>query len=196
MSTQPTLYDTTGTDASTQQAMAQMIAGNMGANQPFKVTGPFAQTVLGMAQGQNALDFEATPPSNTAAATPTGAAANTATGNGFWDNVLNAMSAGGGGSSFFGAGPASQAAAAGSGGTGAAAAAGGANPQTLQQYRDAGAAAQAASTPVTNWIQAHAANWGLIFLGVVLGVGALLISQKDTVINVSKKVGEIGALAA
>ena len=196
MSTQPTLYDTTGTDASTQQAMAQMIAGNMAANQPFKVTGPFAQTVLGMAQGQNALDFGATPSPNTAAATPTGAAANTNTGNSWWDNVLNAMSAGGGGSSFFGAGPASQAAAAGSGGIGAAAAAGGANPQTLQQYQQAGQAGAAAAAPVQTWIQAHAGNWGLVILGVVLGVGALLISQKDTIINVSKKVGEIGTLAA
>jgi hypothetical protein len=66
----------------------------------------------------------------------------------------------------------------------------------LQQYGQAGQAGAAATSPVTNWIQGHAGNWGLIILGVVLGVGALLISQKDTIITVGKKVGELGALAA
>jgi hypothetical protein len=193
---QPTVYDTTGTDVATQQAMAQMIAGNMAASQPFSVVGPYATTVLAQAQGQNALDFGASPPAqaNATSVQPTGAA-NSSTGNSWLDNILNAMSAGGGAGGFA-AGPAAQAAAAGSGGAGAAAAAGGANPQTLKQYTDAGQAGAAATSPVTTWIQAHAGNWGLILLGVVLGVGALLISQKDTIINISKKVGEAGALAA
>ena len=191
---QPTIYDTTGTDAATQSAMAQMVADNMAANQPFSVTGPFAANVLSIAQGQNLTDFGQTS-TNTTTVTPTGAAANTATGNSWWDNMLDAMSAGGGAGGFA-SGPAAQASAAGSGGTGAASAAGGANPQTLQQYGQAGQAGAAATSPVTNWIQGHAGNWGLIILGVVLGVGALLISQKDTIITVGKKVGELGALAA
>lgn len=58
-----------------------------------------------------------------------------------------------------------------------------------------------ASTPSPGtWLESHAANWGLIVLGVLLGIGALLISQKDTIINVGTKaagvVGKVAEVAA
>lgn len=46
------------------------------------------------------------------------------------------------------------------------------------------------------WLQDHMANYGLIALGIVLAVGALLISQKSTIVNVGKQAAEIAAVAA
>jgi hypothetical protein len=42
------------------------------------------------------------------------------------------------------------------------------------------------STSTTNWISSHMANYGLVFFGGVLIVGALLISQRETVIKLAK----------
>lgn len=52
-------------------------------------------------------------------------------------------------------------------------------------------AAKAAATP--NYLETHAANWGLIALGVVLGVGALLISQKETIVQIGTTVAKVAA---
>lgn len=45
---------------------------------------------------------------------------------------------------------------------------------------------------VTGWIQSHLGNWGLITIGVILGLGALLISQKQTLITVGKQAAKAG----
>jgi hypothetical protein len=41
---------------------------------------------------------------------------------------------------------------------------------------------------IPGWIDSHAGNWGIIILGGVLILGALLISQKDTVLKVASAV--------
>lgn len=44
------------------------------------------------------------------------------------------------------------------------------------------------SNPVTKWIQSVIGNYTLIAIGIVLAIGALLISQRKTIIQVTKDV--------
>ena len=44
---------------------------------------------------------------------------------------------------------------------------------------------QAASS-ATSWIQANLANYGIVVMGAILVLGALLVSQKETVLKVSQ----------
>jgi len=62
-------------------------------------------------------------------------------------------------------------------------------------YNSVGATLSTAMQPATNaatsnwftdWITTHAANYGLIIVGGVLIIGALLISQKEQVISLAK----------
>ena len=46
------------------------------------------------------------------------------------------------------------------------------------------------------WLQNHMANYGLIALGIILAIGALLISQKSTIVNIGKQAAQIAAVAA
>ena len=57
-----------------------------------------------------------------------------------------------------------------------------------------GQAAATTKAAASSFIQAHAANWGLVILGVVLGVGALLISQKETIVQIGKTTAKAAAL--
>lgn len=63
-----------------------------------------------------------------------------------------------------------------------------------QMLMNPGEAVNAATASGSSFLQAHAANWGLIFLGVVLGVGALLISQKETIIQIGKTTAKAAAV--
>ncbi len=44
----------------------------------------------------------------------------------------------------------------------------------------------AANTGFLSWLQAHAGSWGIVIMGAVLVAGALMISSKETVLNVPK----------
>ena len=57
-----------------------------------------------------------------------------------------------------------------------------------------GQAADTTKAAASSFIQAHAANWGLVILGVVLGVGALLISQKETIVQIGKTTAKAATL--
>lgn len=61
----------------------------------------------------------------------------------------------------------------------------GASP-TIQKIAPAGTS----SNSITDWINSHAANWTIVGVGIVLGLGALLISQKQTAIQIVSKLGE------
>jgi len=52
------------------------------------------------------------------------------------------------------------------------------------------AGAKAVTGSIGDWISAHIGGYGLVFFGAILIVGALIISQKDTVIKVAKGVAE------
>lgn len=56
-------------------------------------------------------------------------------------------------------------------------------------------AVQNATPGFAGWLQDHAANWGLIVLGVLLAIGALLISQRETIISVGKEAAKVAAVA-
>lgn len=47
-----------------------------------------------------------------------------------------------------------------------------------------------------SWFQSNYANWGLIALGVILAIGALLISQKETIVNIGETAAKAAAVAA
>jgi len=65
-----------------------------------------------------------------------------------------------------------------------------ANPNSpMQQAQVLGGPGTAGST-VQGWFAAHLGNYGLVALGVLLGLGALLISNKDTIVNVGTKVAK------
>ena len=51
-------------------------------------------------------------------------------------------------------------------------------------------ATSSATGAIGDWISAHIGGYGLVFFGAILIVGALIISQKDTVIKVAKGVAE------
>jgi len=51
-------------------------------------------------------------------------------------------------------------------------------------------ATSSATSAIGDWISAHIGGYGLVFFGAILIVGALIISQKDTVIKVAKGVAE------
>jgi hypothetical protein len=61
------------------------------------------------------------------------------------------------------------------------------NPNSPVQQAQVGS-----GSSITTWISAHMGNWGLIGIGVVLGLGALLISQKQTLITVGKQAAKMG----
>lgn len=111
----------------------------------------------------------------------------------WWDNVLNAMSASGGASGVA-SGVAAQQAAAGSTPGSVSEAAGGGAPTTTSGYVSSAQSANAATSTALGWVQANLANYGLVILGVVLGVGALLVSQKSTIVNVGKTAAKVAAL--
>lgn len=75
------------------------------------------------------------------------------------------------------------------GGAATIAANGGTSPTTLA----AGGAANApnanlgptSTTTVTGWLQSHLANYGLVVMGALLVLGALLISQRDNIAKVA-----------
>ncbi len=48
----------------------------------------------------------------------------------------------------------------------------------------------AASSGIIGWIQSNIANYGVVLMGAVLVLGALLVSQKNTVITLSKTLAE------
>lgn len=110
-----------------------------------------------------------------------------------WDNFLTALSASGGAGGVA-SGAASQAAAAGSSPGSVAESAGGGNPTSLAAYGQSANAANAVNTSALSWLQSNLANYGLVILGVVLGVGALLVSQKSTIVNVGKTAAKVAAL--
>lgn len=139
MATTPKTYSADSADPQFLNQMAQMIAGDMGSNTPFKVTGPQAQTVLDLAKQQNQQDMGATSP-------------------GFGTIVLPSNMP---------------------------------NDAITQELKKNVASA---NQPIGQWFQSNFANYSLIVLGIVLGVGALLISQKETIIQVGKSAGKAAEL--
>lgn len=68
-----------------------------------------------------------------------------------------------------------------------------------QQSQPAAPAKSSSSSGVLGWlfggltgVTDFLPNAGLVLLGVVLGVGALLVSQKQTIVKVAAKAGELG----
>lgn len=55
------------------------------------------------------------------------------------------------------------------------------------------AIADKAKSAMGDWISAHAGNYGLIIFGALLALGALLISQRETVLKVAKTAAEVSA---
>lgn len=49
---------------------------------------------------------------------------------------------------------------------------------------------------ITGWLTENAGNYGLVILGALLAVGALLISQKDNITTVVEQGAKIAAVAA
>jgi hypothetical protein len=66
------------------------------------------------------------------------------------------------------------------------------NPNNPEQQQQIGSGA-AVSNGVANWVQSHAANYGLVVLGALLALGALLISQRQTIVQVGKIAAEVAA---
>lgn len=189
---QPNVYDTTGLGGSDFTQMAQLLAADINnPNSPgYSIIGPNSAQLQNAAFAINGNQIAGT---NQLAAVPvtapnTSAAGNPTQSQSTWDNILDVLSHGGGASSFA-TGPAEQAAAAG----GQQAAGGSYEADPIQGSVDAGKSGVAALSPTLAWIQAHAGNYGIIILGAVLAVGALLISQRKTIINVAKTAAEVAA---
>lgn len=172
---------------------------------PIVATTP-AQFAQLLAQGQNAVYY---PPSgmdanaatasiqnaiqSTAGVTVTGASStptNSTAGNpqsSTWDNILDAISSP---YSAGGASPASGAAqvAAGAGGSTQAAAAASGTANTGTNNLGANSTASLGS-----WISSHAGNYGLVVMGALLALGALLISQRDNIEKVAAVAAKVAA---
>jgi hypothetical protein len=63
----------------------------------------------------------------------------------------------------------------------------------------AGAVTAAATTtgttaPITSWISSHAGNYGLVVMGALLALGALLISQRGNIEKVVETAGKVVAV--
>lgn len=191
----PTTIDTTGADAGQQDSLSEMVAAMMATNAPFTVIGSNSTSVIANAQALNQQDANNYSGGSSAVSPSVPAAPPTSsTGKSWWDSVLDGMSASGGASSVA-VGPASQLAAAGSSDDSLTASMGGGNPTSMAGYQASAQGATQATAPVTSWISSHAGNYGLVVIGVLLGLGALLISQKQTIVSIGKTVGKAAAIA-
>lgn len=63
------------------------------------------------------------------------------------------------------------------------------NPSTVTAPGETGSSA-------LDWIQSHFANYGLVILGGILVIGALLISQRKSIETVVTTAGKVAAVAA
>jgi len=76
------------------------------------------------------------------------------------------------------------------------------NPNNPLQKAQVGSGAavssaiKSAASPVTSWIQDHAGNYGLVILGALLVLGALLISQRKNIETIVTTAGKAAAIAA
>lgn len=179
-----------GTTMTQQMAITQSVVSAMqSGDNTWAVNAPAgdqAGALIAQNIVQNAQASISTSPGGSISSTP---AAPKST----WDTILDALSASGGGGGVA-SGVAAQGAAAGSTPGSTAEAAGGGNPTSATQYGSAlGAGSQSVQTGL-GWLQANLANYGLVILGVVLGVGALLVSQKSTIVNVGKTAAKVAAL--
>lgn len=158
MSTQPTIYDTTNADQTNLMQMSQLVAQDMRAGNAYQITGPQASYVQNYATGLSGVTVQPEPsPSNSTD----------------WLSTI-----GSGGASGFATGPAEQAAAAGASTPSQAAAGGGYNAANANM-------GPTSTTGVTGWLQSHLANYGLVVMGALLVLGALLISQRDNIAKVA-----------
>ena len=169
-----TVYDTTNLDQDQFAQMAQMLAAQLqsGSNSQWSVTGPNAEQLLQAAANINGGQLvengqpAVSTPSNSTAGAPTQS-------NGFWSGLLQGGLAGAG------------------------AAANESTPQLSTNIANAGANP---STPPTGsntgWfaqIESNLGNWGLVLFGAILAIGALIISQKNTVIKVASTAAKVAA---
>lgn len=192
---------TSQTSAVQQQAMAAQLAYNMQNNLPVTLTAqpgdPGANAIADSvyAQAQTLALTPQTPTIGTQvgasttgsnpAAPSTGATA-PAWEQWLWAHVPNLS--GGGGASSVAAGPAEQAAAAGAS-TPATAAAGGGYTTGATNF------GPTSTQSAAGWLQSHMANYGLVILGGLLVLGALLISQRKNIETVVTSAGKVAALA-
>lgn len=156
MNTQPTVYDTTNSDQGNLMQMSQLVAQDMKSGNPYQVIGSNATYVQNYATSLSGVQVEPAP--NTSSD---------------WLSTI-----GSGGASGFATGPAAQAAAAGASTPSQAAAGGGYNASSANL-------GPTSTTTVTGWLQSHLANYGLVVMGALLVLGALLISQRDNIAKVA-----------
>ncbi len=162
---QPIVYDTTGASQSNLMQLAQMVSQNMQNGTAYSITGPNASYVQNYATGLSGVKVI---PGQTSAGNETPATGTD------WLSML-----GQGASSTLAGGSAGVAAAGAGNSASANAAAGGA--------ASAGSNLGATSNlSLTGWIQSHAANYGLVIMGALLVLGALLISQRNNIETVAK----------
>lgn len=170
-------YDTTNLDSNQWAQMATLIGNDMRSGQTFNVTGPFASQMVNAASAQSGVMDAATgtspiiniPIYGQNAPASTGASATGAAGSDNW-------------AGFYG-GQENQSTEY--------------NPitgKTGGSPSDVGPNAQGPST-VINWVQSHMANYGLVILGALLVLGALLISQRKNAETVITTVGKVAAVA-
>lgn len=178
-------YNTANLDNQQWAQMATLIGNDMRSGQAFSVTGPMANQMLSAATAQSGVAVS----NASTAAQPVIADPATTAPQSTMDWILDTLASGGGASSVA-AGPAEQAAAAGANDATTAAAAGGyASPDTTALT------GATSSDSFVDWLQSHMANVGLVILGALLVLGALLISQRNNVETVIKTVGKVAEVA-
>lgn len=171
------------TSAAEQEAMAQQIAYNMQNNIPWNLTtqsGDVGANVIQQNIVNQAQTIAMTPQSPTVGSQVS--VSTTGNNPSAWDKFLDIASQGGGASSVA-AGPAEQVAAAGAS-TPEQAAAGG-----YYNASDANLGINSTTT-ISQWLSSHMANYGLVIMGGLLVLGALLISQREKIQTVVKTAGK------
>lgn len=166
---------TSQTSAVEQQAMAEQIAYNMQNNIPFSLSSKPGDVGAGVIQENimNQAQTIAMTPQQAPTVSSQVSASTTGSNPSGWDSFLDVLSAGGGASSVA-AGPAEQAAAAGAATPSQAAAGGSYNAPDAKL-------GPTSTTGIGGWISEHIANYGLVVMGGLLVLGALLISQRDKI---------------
>jgi hypothetical protein len=168
-----------------QQAMVQQIVYNAQNNIPWSLNSlpgdtagaAIAQSIMNQAQ----TELGATPTvTNQVAASTTGS--NPSAGTDWFSEIGQGMASTGA------TGAAAQAAAAGASTPGQAAAGGSANAANANL-------GTTSTTSLSSWLQANLANDGLVILGALLVLGALLISQRQNIQTVAENVAKGAALA-
>lgn len=170
-------YDTTNLDTNQFAQMATLVGNDMRAGQTFNVTGPQAQQIINAASAQSGVIDASTgttpiiniPIYGQNAPASTGTGATGAAGSDNWSGFY-----GGQESDTTSYNPITH--------------------TTDTNPSNVGANAQGPST-VLNWVQSHMANYGLVILGALLVLGALLISQRKNAETVITTVGKVAAVA-